>query len=128
MKPMKRMHCPHCQSNRLSPVVETEIHRNPLKTSSRTDWKCECCGRSFRNLSALEADLSAMEKTSESAIQGVILIFVLCLLSAQMINLNASVLFYLPIATLAVGMILFCKARISKMKAEYTYLKQHCFG
>lgn len=127
MKPMKRMHCPHCQSRQLSSVVETEFSPKAMRNKNRNYWVCESCGRKFANIQNLEEDLSTMEKNAESAIHGIILTVFLCLLSALMISLDASLLFYAPILILTAGIFLISKVKINKMESECRYLKTHCF-
>lgn len=127
MKPMNRMHCPHCQSKQLSSIVETEFSPKTMRNETRTGWVCNSCGRKFANIQNLENDLSTMEKNAESAVQAIILTVILCLLSAQMISLDASLLFYAPILILTAGIFLFSKVRINKVASEYSFLKQHCF-
>lgn len=127
MKPMKRMHCPHCQSRELISVVETEFSPMTLRNEHRNYFVCQECGHRFRNIQNLEEDLSTMEKNASLAIRTILLTAALCLLSALMISFDASITFYAPILAFIGGLFLLSRVQISKMESECTYLKRYCF-
>ena len=127
MKPMKRMHCPHCQSRELTCVVETEFSPMTLRNEQRDYFVCGECGCRFRSIQNLEEDLSTLEKNADLAIRTILLTAALCLLSALMISLDASITFYAPILILIGGLFLLSRVQINKMESECRFLKCHCF-
>lgn len=139
----KRLHCPNCQSNSISPVVETEIsggmsmnhsfsRKNSvsaisLNNTHRNYWMCSDCGHKFRNLQNLEDELAALHKAVISAILGIILLVVLGMFSSSTLGFGITLAFLVPVIALVIVAIFVVKNKIEKMEAERVYLKKHCF-
>lgn len=139
----KRLHCPNCRSNSISPVVETEIsggmsmnhsfsRKNSvsaisLNNTHRNYWMCSDCGHKFRNLQNLEEELAALHKAVRSAILGIILLVVLGVFSSSTLGFGITLAFLAPVIALVIVAIFVVKNKIGKMEAERVYLKKHCF-
>lgn len=138
----KRLHCPKCKGDQLSPVVETDVQGGyavnrsvgrkwgasaiDLKSTHRNYWMCGQCGHKFRNIDSLEEEIATQAKAQRSSAIFSILLLVLSL-------------FYLLTGTgvLAIvtilGLIMFVclwlwfRNKVSKLTQEKNYLETNCF-
>lgn len=139
----RRMHCPECKSNDISPIVETEItsgtslnhsfsKRNSVSTmqfnsTHRNYWMCSSCGCKFRNLQNLEEELKNSQNLVKRGIIGIVLLIVLCIFFTATIGFGFFTVLCIFIILLTVVAIYILKNRISSLSNERIYLKKRCF-
>lgn len=139
----KRLHCPKCRSNSISPVVETDIsggmamshafsRRNSVSALKfnnvhRNYWMCSDCGHKFRNLQNLEAEISALTKMVKYAIYAIAFVVCICIFCVIKTRESTPLFLLCPLILVMVAATLYEKNKINKMEAERAYLKKHCF-
>lgn len=140
----KRIHCPECKSNDISPIVETEISggtalnhsfskRNSvsaiqLNNTHRNYWMCSSCGCKFRNLQNLEEEIKTTQGLVSRGIIGIILLIMLSIFFTLAIGFSFFSVLCIFVILLTAVAIFILKNRITKMNEERTYLKKRCFN
>lgn len=140
----KRLHCPECKSNDISPIVETDItggtslnHSFSRKNSvsamqfnntHRNYWMCSSCGCKFRNIQNLEEEIKTTKNLLTRSIIGTILWIVFTLLTTAMGGFSFLFVLNIFLIALFVALIFYFKNRIAKLNEERSYLKKKCFN
>lgn len=140
----KRMHCPECKSNDISPIVETEISsgtsfnhsfskRNSVSTmqfnnTHRNYWMCSNCGCKFRNIQNLEAEIKNTQNIVIRGIIGIILWAVFTFFITTVSGFGFISALNILLILLFVAAIIYLNNRIAKLTEEKAYLKKHCFN
>ena len=140
----KRMHCPECKSNDISPIVETEISsgtsfnhsfskRNSISTmqfnnTHRNYWMCSNCGCKFRNIQNLEEEIKNTQSIVKRGIIGIILWAVFTLFITIVGGFGFIPALNIVLLLLFIAAVFYLNNRITKLKEEKVYLKKHCFN
>lgn len=138
----KRLHCPKCKGDQLSPVVETDVQGGyavnrsvgrkwgasaiDLKSTHRNYWMCQSCGHKFRNLDSLDEEIATMEKGKKASLALIILFAVLMLITV-IAGGGVGMPSILPIIMGFFLWLLF-KNKITKMQQERAVLERECFN
>lgn len=148
----KHLHCPHCGSRNLQPIVEstttggTAVHSRATRnigvssytanTVHRNYWLCHDCGHKFRNLQNLKEEIAQTKK--QQTLMKIFLItfavlsayILLLILSDPRGALFASFLLALCgiSALLFLCMWLSARSKVTKMLQEETFLEANCFN
>ena len=140
----RKMHCPECKSHDISPIVETEItggtsfnhsfsKRNSVSAmqfnnTHRNYWMCSDCGCKFRNLQNLEEELKNTENLFTRGIIGIVFMIVLTFFFTKSVGFGFFSLLCIFLILLFIVASFIMKNRISKLREERIYLKNHCFS
>ena len=138
----KRLHCPKCKNNQLSPIVETDVRGSTsvhmpvggrmgvsdtyTRSTHREYWMCQSCGHKFRQIENLEEELAKGRK----ALTGTVIIIIPLIIIALLDLFTGGPILHILMIPLILFDGILCvvwKKKVTKLTAEKKYLTRKCF-